>query len=110
MILAAVVLMVDVYFQIVTVIVGLLLVEAGIWKLTQPLLPNERKYTALRREVDGFLGLVRRLNSSALEMKRGPAPDAQREYEAVQSEMHAMVNRLALYAGKTEDELEAEQT
>ena len=53
--------------QVLVVLVGILMIEAGVWKLTSPFLPSERKYNALRSEVDRFIDLVRALNSAALE-------------------------------------------
>jgi len=35
------------------------MIEAGVWKLTSPFLPSERRYGELREEVDGFIGRVR---------------------------------------------------
>jgi hypothetical protein len=48
--------------QVLWVLSGILILEAGIWGLTNGLLPNERRYSALREEGDHFLGLIRILN------------------------------------------------
>src|SRR5437868_7223864 len=55
--------------QIGVVALGVLMIQAGIWKLTHPMLPSERRYQSLRREVDYFIMLVRRLNAAALGVK-----------------------------------------
>ncbi|HEV8695214.1 MAG TPA: hypothetical protein VGQ93_13680, partial [Lysobacter sp.] len=52
--------------QIPAVAIGLLLIHARMWNLAQPVLPSERKFQALRHEVDHFIILVRRLNGAAL--------------------------------------------
>ena len=51
--------------QVAIVILGLLLLEAGVWKLAHHVLPSERQYHALRDETDGFITLVRQLNAAA---------------------------------------------
>lgn len=54
-------------WQVVLVVVGLLLIEAGVWNLARRLPPESRRYRALRREVDAFLEDVRALNAGAVE-------------------------------------------
>ena len=36
--------------QVVVVLAGVLILEAGVWGLTTGILPNERRYLALRQE------------------------------------------------------------
>jgi hypothetical protein len=81
--------------QVVITLVGILMIEAGVWKLTAPFLPSERKYNALRRQVDGFIDLVRQLNNAAVESGGEPS-------EAVQDvldTMHSSVDRMGTLAG-----------
>jgi hypothetical protein len=66
-VLVPVVTLADSLWQIGAVVVGLLLIEAGVWNLAKPLLPEERRYSALRDEVDHFLEDVRELNDRAVE-------------------------------------------
>lgn len=87
----------DLRLQVVAVLVGLLLLEAGTWKLTQPVLPDDRRYTALRDEVDDFIVLVRRLNAAAVTRTDDPAATA--EFEAVRREMMEAVDRMSEQAG-----------
>jgi hypothetical protein len=89
--------------RIIVVLIGLLMIDAGIWKLTHPLLPNERQYKGLRAEVDDFIKIVRRLNSAALQAKASPA--GKESVAHVVNEMHAAVNRMEQLAGRTDDEL-----
>jgi hypothetical protein len=87
--------------QIVIALVGLLMVQAGIWKLTQPLLPDDRGYKALRGEVDTFLHLVRDLNREAIDINAAGQFTSPR-YEAIQLQMIESVNRMPAVAGKTD--------
>lgn len=89
----------NLYLQLGIVIVGIFLIEAGIWKLAHPLLPSARRYHALRAEVDQFIELVRRLNAVA-------APDATGEattdpqVAAVRQDMLSSVDRMVACAGR----------
>lgn len=91
----------DLRLQVVAVLIGLLLIEAGTFKLTRPVLPDDRRYTALREEVDDFIGLVRRLNAAAVSRSDDPAAVA--EFDAIRSEMMEAVERISEQAG-VEDE------
>jgi hypothetical protein len=89
--------------RVVIVMFGVLMIDAGIWKLTHPLLPNERRYQGLRLEVDEFIKIVRRLNAAALDARQSPA--AQENLRRTVAEMHTAVDRMEKLAGKTADEL-----
>jgi hypothetical protein len=95
--------------QLAIVVVGILLIEAGVWKLAHQFLPNERKHLALRAEGDRFIGLIRHLNAAALAVKESDTPENLQAFEEVQAEMHRAVERMAEMAGKTDDELATEQ-
>jgi len=45
-------------------IVGLVILLIGFWYGANPILTSERRYLALRSEVDHFVGLVRRMTFS----------------------------------------------
>jgi hypothetical protein len=107
LVFAAVVLVYDLTTQIILVLVGLLMIDAGIWKLTEPLFPNERRYKALREEVDRFIHQVRRLNTAALSMREHDSPAARTAFQDAVSALHDSVGRIEQLAGKTEDELRA---
>jgi hypothetical protein len=77
-----------------TVVAGLLIVLAGFLYGAHPFLTSERRYTALRKEVDGFIGLVRQLNAAAMD------PVTREEFERVKDEMMASVERMSKLAGK----------
>ena len=85
--------------QVVVVLIGVLILEAGVWGLTSGILPNERRYLALREEGDHFLGLIRLLNQAAVEKNHGVTGASGRFQEAVRL-MHASVLRMANVAGQ----------
>lgn len=98
-----------VYFQedvqrLLAVLVGMLLVEAAVWNLANPLLPSNRRYLDLRAEVEGFIGKVPALNSVALDARSSDAPADWERYRSVLEEMHASVERMGVVAGKEEGE------
>lgn len=74
-VLVPVITLADSLWQIVAVVVGLLLIEAGVWNLARPLLPEDRRYGALRDAVDRFLEDVRKLNERAVEGDRNGVDD-----------------------------------
>lgn len=77
-----------------TIMVGLLIVLAGFLYGAHPFLTSERRYFALREEVDRFIDLVRKLNAAAVAAGGGE------EFEQVKSEMLKSVERMADLAGK----------
>jgi hypothetical protein len=95
--------------QILVTTCGIVLMEVGVWRLAQRLLPSERQYKALRAEVDRFLQLVRHLNTAALARKAHDAPQTHQAFAQVYQEMQQAVARMATLAGKTDAELAAEK-
>lgn len=95
--------------RLLVVLFGILVIEAGIWKLTNPFLPSERKYLGLREEVDGFIHLVRALNRTSLAARASGDDDDAKAVGEVLTEMHASVDYMAELAGKTDEELAAEK-
>ena len=108
LILSAVLFMPEFPGQVAIVILGMLLLEAGVWKLAHHVLPSERQYLALRDETEGFLTLVRHLNAAALMVKAHDSPTHRQAFEDVRQAMHQTVDRLCAVAGRTEAELAAE--
>jgi hypothetical protein len=92
----------NLYIQLAVVMIGIFLIEAGIWQLAHPLLPSVRKYRALRKEVDDFIQLVRRLNAAALLRNSGDSSGAD-GVAKVRAEMIAAVERMVGYAGQETD-------
>lgn len=92
----------NLYVRIAIVLLGLGLIETGIWNLASPILPSERKYMTLRTEVDSFIRLVRRLNKASLELTSDPTPQNRAKLLQVRDEMLESVKRMELYAGKSD--------
>jgi hypothetical protein len=89
--------------QIIIVLIGVLMIEAGVLKFTNPFLPSERRYEALREEVDHFIALVRDLNGAAVELRATAAIDRQEEVERILLTMHRSVDLMGELAGRQED-------
>lgn len=103
-ILAAVLFVRELRLQLAIVVAGIVLVEAGVWKLSQLLLPNDRQYTGLRREGDHFIGLIRQLNEAAIQLNKLDNTENRDRFESTQEAMHQSVDRMAKLAGKTDPE------
>lgn len=74
--------------EVATVVVGLLMIEAGVWGLANRILPDDRTYCHLREEVDRFLEDVRQLNESAV---AGDEEGIERERERLRSRVDVIV-------------------
>ncbi len=95
--------------QLFLVVAGLLMTEAGFWRLADPFLPDERKYMALRAELDHFTTLVRQLNAAALARDREDDQANRFVFEEVRDKMHESVDQMVCFAGKTADEISIEE-
>jgi hypothetical protein len=100
----AVMLVEPTYERVLTAALGVVLLQAGVWQITQSLFPNERAFRPLRRETDYFITLVRRLNRAALAARRG-TPSAIHDLNQVHDEMHHSVDRMLRLAALTEEDL-----
>ena len=105
MILSTVLFVRELRSQLALVVLGILCLEVGVWKLAHHILPNERTYLALRCEVDLFLSLVRQLNTAALLVQRHDTPAHRQTFEEVRSAMQQTVDRIFEVAGQTEADL-----
>jgi hypothetical protein len=92
------------YDRMLVVALGLVLIEAGIWRMTQSLFPNDRNFRPLRKETDFFITLVRRLNRAAVNAQRGSG-SAVHDLAQVHDEMHHSVDRMFRIAGLTDEDL-----
>lgn len=86
--------------QILVVLLGILIIEAGVWRLTAKILPNERKYLGLRSEVERFIGLIRVLNAQALRLEEEESETAKDHYKETIDALHATVDRMVEVAGR----------
>lgn len=109
-VLSAVLFIVELRVQVIVVILGILIIEAGVWKVAHPLLPEERRFIALRKEGDDFIRLIRRLNQAAVDLKTGGSPVAVDHVEQLRAEMIQAIDRMIRVAGKTQSELSAAES
>ncbi len=89
---------INLQIQVLYVLFGVLILEAGVWGLANKLLPNERRYLGLRDEGDHFIGLIRKLNAAAIEKNQGTGDDGR--YRDVLQQMHTSVDRMGELAGQ----------
>ncbi|MEN8376124.1 MAG: hypothetical protein ABFS34_11800 [Gemmatimonadota bacterium] len=83
--------------QLALVIIGVILIQGGVWTLAHRILGPRRRYHALRAEVGDFLGLVRDLNQAAVSAGASEETDPR---EAILREMQARLERMVAVAGK----------
>jgi hypothetical protein len=88
------------------VAVGILLVEMCLLRASHRMLPEERKYNALRTQTNQFLSLVRQLNTAALHVKEYDTFENRQVIEEIRAKMLRKVDRLVEVAGKTNGELQ----
>lgn len=86
--------------QILVVLLGLLIIESGVWRLTAKVLPNERKYLTLRKEVENFISLIRVLNTQAVNLRVQETETAKEHYKETIDSLHAAVDRMVEVAGR----------
>ncbi len=82
-------------------LIGVLLLEAGVWGLALQILPDERRYLGLREELDRVIELTRALNGTAIAAGATRAGDE--TFRDTVSRMHASVDRMAELAGQETD-------
>lgn len=87
------------------VVLGLLLVEGGVWRLAGSMLPNERRYLALRAEGNRFLAMIRQLNAAAIAVRQQETPGARMALEETKRAMHRSVDRMVAVAGRPMEEV-----
>jgi hypothetical protein len=87
--------------QLGVMLIGVLLLEAGVWGLALQILPDERRYLGLREELDHMIELTRALNGAAIAAGATRAGDE--TFRDRVSRMHASVDRMAELAGQETD-------
>lgn len=85
--------------QIGGVLLGALMIQAGISRVSRHFLPDDRKFFALRVESELFLTLMRQLNTTALALKENDSPENRREFEEIREAVRQTVERIAGVAG-----------
>jgi hypothetical protein len=86
--------------QVLVVLVGVLIIEAGVWRLTSAVLPEERKYAALRTEVNAFVERVRLLNAHGVKLQTRDDEVTREDFRETLNALHAAVDRIAEVAGR----------
>lgn len=92
----------DIQFQLPLALLGVLLMEAGVWRLSAKLFPSERRYSRLRTEGDRMIELIRELNAAAIGRDRG-IEDARR-FQMTLETMHDSVVRMSALAALEDGE------
>jgi hypothetical protein len=83
-----------------SILLGALLIQAGMSKMSRRFLPEERQFQALRAEGELFLSLMRALNATAIELREHDTPESRHELAQVREAMSRSVERMAEVAGK----------
>lgn len=89
--------------QVVVVLAGVLLLEASVWNLASPFLPEDRRYHGLRHEVDHFIQEVRELNRYEVQGGSGDHEGIDARREEILISMHERVDRIGRLAGVADD-------
>ncbi|GJM13512.1 MAG: hypothetical protein DHS20C12_19150 [Pseudohongiella sp.] len=79
--------------QLPLALLGVLLMEAGVWGITAKLFPSQRRFVDLRAEGDNIIQLIRQLNAAAVARDQGRDSDGR--FQATLDEMHDSVKRMA---------------
>ena len=90
------------------VILGTLLIQAGLSRMSHRFLPEERRFLALRAEGELFITLMRSLNAAALVLRNEDTEENRREFEQIREAMSKSVERMTEAAGKTVKQIAAE--
>ncbi len=104
-ILSSVLFMQEIRSQIAIVLIGIIMIEAGVWKLSHQLLPNDRKFNHLRNEIDSFIIRCRQLNTAAMELRHEGSNESIVDFENVSNDLRDCLDRIIEVAGKTEDDI-----
>ena len=93
-ILSTVLFIQEIRLQIAIVLIGIIFIEAGVWKLAHQLLPNDRQYNHLRNEIDNFVSLCRQLNSTAIALKSNDSSQNQESFDLLRNELQVSLDRI----------------
>lgn len=90
----------ELQIQLLVVLIGVMMIEAGVWGMTKAVLPNERQFIALREEGDRFIGLIRSLNDAKIADNHDGTAETRRAVAAAMEEMHDSVRMMGELAGR----------
>lgn len=91
----------DIRAQLPLALLGVLIMEAGVWRMSAKLFPSERRYTSLRAEGDRMIELIRELNNAAIAKDTG-SEDARRFQDTLQK-MHDSVVKMSELAAQEDN-------
>ena len=94
----------NLYHQLAVVLVGFICIEIGVWQLAHRFLPSDRRFHALRRELDAFIECARQLNQAALAIKINDTPEQRAVFDDIRHALHRSVEVIAAVAGQTQEE------
>ena len=86
------------------VVIGLLMIEVGIWRAKRQFSREKRRYHVLRAEVVQFLALVRQLHNASLQVEQHDTSDTRQARDEILNVMHGTMERVVEATGKTDDE------
>ena len=100
-VLAAVLFVPPAYLQMQTIVtvVGILILQVGVWSLTRQVRVGERHFVLLREETQHFLRQVPALNASAVGIQEG-VEEEKECFQATLKRMRASVTRMSEVAGE----------
>lgn len=93
--------------RVLLVLLGVVLIQAVTSKLPYYIFHNERRFRQLRSELDEFVWLIRELNAAAVDTTSNPR--AEDRFEDLHTALQESLERMALYAGRTDDDLLKDQ-
>jgi len=100
-ILSAILFLQEIRSQISVVLVGIIFIESGIWKISNRILPDDRKFCYLRSEIDTFIILCRQLNSAALKLNKKNSAENEKVFNNIRDDLENCLERIVETAGKT---------
>ena len=89
----------------VWIALGLLCIEIALLKVIHRMVPEQRKYNALRAQTNQFLALVRQLNNAALRVKEYDTFENREVIDDIRTKMLRKIDQIVAASGKTDGEL-----
>lgn len=89
-------------------VVGLLLVEAGVWRLGSRIV-HERRFMPMRREVRRFTDLARDLHHATAAVREEDTAAAREARQETLAALQGSLERIVAVAGKTDEDLQVER-
>lgn len=81
-------------------LIGVLIMEAGVWRITTRLFPNERRYNGLRSEGGHMIEHIGELNPAALAKETGQ--EGARRFQETLQVMHDSLVKVSELAARND--------